>query len=93
MGGFREGAGAPDPLKNHKNIGFLCNTGPDPLKNHKAAKPEYNVCPSSARHFNGVSLAFHWRAYDGPHIAIFVSSIPLSAKKCYQFWTSSEKTN
>ena len=20
------------PLKNHKNIGFLCNTGPDPLK-------------------------------------------------------------
>ena len=22
----------PDPLKNHKNIGFLSNTGPDPLK-------------------------------------------------------------
>ena len=27
------------PLKNHKNIGFLSNTGPDPLKNHKATKP------------------------------------------------------
>ena len=26
------GAGGPDPLKNHKNIGFLSNTGPDPLK-------------------------------------------------------------
>ena len=24
------------PLKNHKNIGYLSNTGPDPLKNHKA---------------------------------------------------------
>ena len=22
----------PPPLKNHKNIGFLSNTGPDPLK-------------------------------------------------------------
>ena len=21
-------------LKNHKNVGFLSNTGPDPLKNH-----------------------------------------------------------
>ena len=26
----------PSPLKNHKNIEFLSNTGPDPLKNHKA---------------------------------------------------------
>ena len=26
---------APLPLKNHKKIGFLSNTGPDPLKNHK----------------------------------------------------------
>ena len=27
------GAGGPDPpLKNHKNIGFLSNTGTDPLK-------------------------------------------------------------
>ena len=30
------GTGGPDPpLKNHKNIGFLSNTGPDPLKNHE----------------------------------------------------------
>ena len=33
------GTGGPGPLKNHKSIGFLCNTGPDPLKNHKATKP------------------------------------------------------
>ena len=32
-------------LKNHKNIGFLSNTGPDPLKNHKATKPAFNVGP------------------------------------------------
>ena len=34
MGGSRGGIGVPDPppLKNHKNIGFLSNTGPDPLK-------------------------------------------------------------
>ena len=44
MGGSRGGGGAggPDPtLKNHKNIGFLSNTGPDPLANHKSTKPEF----------------------------------------------------
>ena len=35
--------------ENHKNIGFLGNTGLDPLKNHKATKPAFNVEPSSAR--------------------------------------------
>ena len=35
-----EGAGGPDPPpENHKNIGFLSNTGPYPLKSHKATKP------------------------------------------------------
>ena len=33
----------PPPLKNHKNIGFLSNTGPDPLKNHKATKAVFNI--------------------------------------------------
>ena len=48
----QEGAGGPDPpppLKNHKNIGFLSNSGPDPLKNYKATEPAFNVGPSSAR--------------------------------------------
>ena len=51
----------PIPLQNHKNIGFLNNTGPDLLKNHRATKPAVNVGPSSARQrnaiHNGVSMA------------------------------------
>ena len=43
MRGSRGGTGVrtapPHPLKNHKNIGFLSNSGPDLLKNHKATKP------------------------------------------------------
>ena len=30
------GQGVRTPLKNHKNIGSLSNTGTDPLKNHKS---------------------------------------------------------
>ena len=44
------------PLKNHKNIGFLSNTGLDPLKNHKATNPAFNVGPAKC-HLNDVSLA------------------------------------
>ena len=40
MGGSRGGQGIRTPLKNHKNIGFLSNTGPnagpDLLKNHSS---------------------------------------------------------
>ena len=47
MGGSRRGGGGGGgghtPLKNHKNIGFLSNTGPDPLKNHKTTKQVFNV--------------------------------------------------
>ena len=39
-GGGGTGGPDPPPLKNHKNIGFLSNTGPDPLKNHKATKSD-----------------------------------------------------
>ena len=46
--------GSGPPLKNHKNIGFFSKTGPDPLKNHKAAKPAFNVGPSSARQRNAI---------------------------------------
>ena len=52
--------GVQTPLKNHKNIGFLCNTGPNPLKNHKATKPAFNVGaiigPPAKFHLNGISL-------------------------------------
>ena len=86
MCGSRGGGGAwgPDPPENHKNIGFLCNTGPDLLKNHKATKPAYNVGPSSADQQNAISMTFRWRADDGPVKAVFRSSIPRSTKKRYQ---------
>ena len=50
--------GVRTPLKNHKNIGFIRNTGLDPLKNHKATKPAFNVGPSSALQQNAIPLAF-----------------------------------
>ena len=50
--GRDRGSGPPPPLNNHKNIGFLSNTGPDPLKNHKATKPAFNVGQTSARQCN-----------------------------------------
>ena len=60
------GQGVLTPLKNHKNIGFLSNTGSDPLKNHKATKPTFNVGQSSAP----VSeTPFKWRFAGGPMMA------------------------
>ena len=38
-GGSRGGdRGSGPPLKNHKNIGFISNTGPDPLKKSQRYK-------------------------------------------------------
>ena len=52
------GQGVWTPLENHKNIGFLGNTGPDPLKNHKASIQFWAIIGMPAkRHLNGVSLA------------------------------------
>ena len=39
----------PPPLKNHKHIWFLSNTGPGSLNRRKATKPAFNVGSSSAR--------------------------------------------
>ena len=74
------GQGVRTPLKNHKNIGFLSNTGPDPLKNHKATKPVFNVGPPSAHQRNTIEMAFRWQANDGPLIVVFGSSLPSSTK-------------
>ena len=51
-GGVDRGSGPS--LKNHKNIGFLSNTGLDPLENHKTTKPAFNVGQSSARQRNAI---------------------------------------
>ena len=75
------GQGVGTPLENHKNIGFLSNTGPDSFKNHKATKPAFNVGLSLARQRNAIEMAFRWRADDGPLIVVFRSFLPLSTKK------------
>ena len=54
----------PPPLKNHKNIGYLSNTGLDPLENHKVTKLAFNVGPLSACQSNAISMEFRWRADD-----------------------------
>ena len=57
-GGERAGE-PPPPLKSHKNIGCLCNTGPDPLK----------ITKLPSQHS---MLGYHLPASeDGPFIAIF----------------------
>ena len=57
MGGSRGGGDrGSGPPENHKNIGFLCNTGPGPLKNHKATKPAFNVGLSLARWRNAMAF-------------------------------------
>ena len=91
MGGSRGGTLGSPPEKS-QNIGFLCNTGPDPLKIHKATKPAFNVGPSSARQRNAMSMAFRWRACDGPIKNVFGSSIPFQLKKHYQNWNPSDET-
>ena len=89
-----QGVRTPPPLKYHKAIGFLSNTGPDPLENHKATMPAFYVGPTSARQRNAIKMAFRWRANDGPLIVVFESSLPLSnkqTKRC-QSLTPSDKT-
>ena len=67
----REGRGSRPPLKNHKNIGSLSNSGPDPLKNHEATKTAFNVGPSSARQRNAIKMVFCWQADNGPILVVF----------------------
>ena len=56
MSESRGGQEVRTPMKYHKTIGFLGNTGSDPLKNHKATKPAFNAGHSLPRQRN-ISLA------------------------------------
>ena len=67
------GTGVRTPLKNHKNIGFLSNTGLDPLSNHKANKPAFNVGSPLALQQNAIYMAFCCWADDGPLTVVFES--------------------
>ena len=62
-----EGGRGLDPLKTHKNIGFLSNTGPDPLKNHKATQPAFNV---GGHHRPSSETPFKWCFAGGPVMAL-----------------------
>ena len=77
MGGSRGGTRGP-PMKNHKNIWFLSNTGPGPLKFTKLPKLAFNFGPLLPHHRNVTYL--------------FGSSRPLKKKekKC-KSWTPSDK--
>ena len=62
----RGGTGGPDPpLKNHKYIGFLSNTGPDPLK--------ISWLPSQhsmfGHHLHASETTFKWRFVGEPTMA------------------------
>ena len=70
----------PPPLKNHKAIGFLRNASPEQVENHKATKPAFIDGPSSTRQWNAISIAFHWRADDGPILVVLGSPLPSSTK-------------
>ena len=74
----------PIPLKNHKNIGFLSNTGPDPLKITKLPSQhsmfQVIIGTPAKRHLND---DFRWRADDSPPIVVCGSSLPSSTKKSF----------
>ena len=75
----------PPPLKNHKCIGLLSNTGPDTLENHKATKPAFNIEPFLAPKRNSINMTFRLRADDGLLLVVFgFSLLPHQLKKCCQ---------
>ena len=77
---LRGSKGVRTPLKNHKNIGFLSNTGPDPLKSqsYQASIQCWIIIGTSAeRHL----MAFRWRANGDPLMVLFGSSLPSSTNK------------
>ena len=47
----------PDPAENHKNIGYLSNTGWDPLKIYKTTKLAFDVWPSWAHQQNAIQMS------------------------------------
>ena len=83
MRGSREGQGVRSPLINHKNIGFLSNTGPDPHKNSQSYKASVKclaiIDPPVKRRLIGVSLSLYgvslagrwWPAFSAICIIIF----------------------
>ena len=59
------GPGGPDPPKNHKNIGFLSNTGLDPLKITKLQSQHSML----GHHLHTSEKLFNWHFADRPMMA------------------------
>ena len=76
MGGSRGGIGGsdPPPPENHKNIGFLSNTGADPLKITKLQSQQsmfgHHRHPSETP-FKWRFAGVRWCADVGPLIMVF----------------------
>ena len=87
-GGGGQGSRHPIPLKNHKNIGFLNNTGPDPLKITKL--PSQHSMLGHHRHASETPFKwrFCWRIQDGPLTVVFGFSI-----SPHQLKNENKKTN
>ena len=64
-GGGGTGGPDPPPLKNHKNLGFLSNTGLDSLKITKL--PRQHLMFDHHRHAS--ETPFKWRFAGGPMMA------------------------
>ena len=90
MGAGERGPDLP-PLKNHKNIGFLSNTGPDPLKITKL-QSQFSTL---GHHRHASKTPFKWRFAGGMMIASLKwyvdPSSPHQLKKC-QSSAPSDKT-
>ena len=84
-----QGVRTPPPLKNHKNIGFLSNTGPDSLKNQASIQ----CWASIARQRNAISMAFRWQADYGPLLVLLYSSLPKSTQKMLDLTKLSESAH
>ena len=67
--------------KNHKNSGFLCNTGPDPLQITKLQSQHSML----GHHRPASETPFKWRFTGGPMMVIYSAILdplsPLQLKK------------
>ena len=98
MCGSRGGdRGSGPPLKNHKNIGFLSNTGLDPLKITNLPSQQSML----GHHRHASETPFKWRFAGGPMMARFIywyldplcpHQLKRNKNKRSQNWTPSEKT-
>ena len=78
--GGDKGSGPSPPLKNHKNIGFLSNTGPDPLKIKKL--PSYHLILGHHRPISVSETPFKWRFAGRPMMARFKCYLDSHKKRC-----------